>query len=143
MWDNTLIICISDHTLARYPKEAKQTDLNRNRIPLLLIGGVVKESRQIDKLCNQTDLAATILAQLNLPASGFTFSRNVLSPKYTYPFAVHCFNNGISFIDSTGITIYDLNSHTTIYSSAAEGEGERLMRAKAILQTTYSDFYNR
>lgn len=143
LWENTLIICISDHTLARYPKEARQTDLNRNRIPLLLIGGAVKESRQIDKLCNQTDLVATILAQLNLPANKFAFSRNVLSPEYTYPFAVHCFNNGISFIDSTGITIYDLNSHTTMYSSTAEGEVERLMRAKAILQTTYSDFYNR
>ena len=143
LWENTLVICISDHTLARYPTDAKETDIDRNRIPLLLIGGAVKESRRIDKLCNQTDLVATILAQLQLPVSDFTFSRNVLSPEYDYPFASHCFNNGISFIDSTGITIYNLDSQTTTHSAPAEGCEDRLRRAKAILQTTYSDFHSR
>lgn len=142
-WDNTLIICISDHTLARYPKDSEQTDINRNRIAFLLIGGAVKESMRIDKLCNQTDLAATILAQLQLPIDWFTFSRNILSPNYNYPFAYHCFNNGFSFIDSTGITLYDLDSHSITFSTPGNGNNERLMRAKAILQTTYSDFYTK
>ena len=142
-WDNTLIICISDHTLARYPKESKQSDINHNRIAFLLIGGAIKESKRIDKLCNQTDLAATILAQLELPIDKFTFSRNILSPNYDYPFAYHSFNNGISFIDSTGITLYDLDSHSITFSTPGDGNDDRLMRAKAILQTTYSDFYTK
>ena len=142
-WDNTLIICISDHTLARYPKDSKQTDWNRNHIPLLLTGGAVKESRRIDKLCNQTDLVATILAQMQLPADEFIFSRNILSPGYDYPFAYHCFNNGFTFIDSTGITIYDLDSHKATHSEPAGGAVERLKRGQAILQTTYTDFHNK
>lgn len=142
-WENTLIICISDHTLARYPKESKQSDINRNQIPMMFIGGAVKESRRIDRFCNQTDLVATILAQLDLPADEFVFSRNILSPGYIYPFAYNCFNNGFSFIDSTGITLYDLDSHNTIHNGQADGNDRRLERGKAILQTTYSDFYNK
>lgn len=142
-WDNTLIICISDHTLARYPKDSKQSDRNRNHIPLLLTGGAVKESRRIDKLCNQTDLVATILAQMQLHADEFIFSRNILSPGYDYQFAYHCFNNGFTFIDSTGITIYDLDSHKVTHSEPADGAEERLRRGQAILQTTYTDFHNK
>ena len=143
IWANTLIICISDHTLARYPKESSQTDRNRNHIPFLLAGGAVKEKKRIDKLCNQTDFVATLLAQMQLPADEFTFSRNILSPEYDYPFAYHCFNNGFSFIDSTGITIYNLDSHKVIHNEPAEGGEERLKRGKAILQTTYTDFFNK
>ena len=142
-WENTLIICISDHTLARYPKESKQSDINRNQIPMMFIGGAVKESRRIDSFCNQTDLVATILAQLDLPTDEFVFSRNILSPDYIYPFAYNCFNNGFSFIDSTGITLYDLDSHNTVHNGQADGYDRRLERGKAILQTTYSDFYNK
>ena len=142
-WENTLIICISDHTLARYPKESGQTDRNRNHIPLLFAGGSVKESRRIDRLCNQTDFVATLLAQLRLPTEEFTFSRNILSPEYDNPFAYHCFNNGFTFIDSTGMTIYNLDSHKAIHDEPADGGEERLKKGKAILQTTYTDFYNK
>jgi phosphoglycerol transferase MdoB-like AlkP superfamily enzyme len=142
-WENTLIICISDHTPARYPKESSQTDRNRNHIPFLLAGGAVKESGRIDRICNQTDFVATLLAQMQLPTDEFTFSRNILSPEYDYPFAYHCFNNGFTFIDSTGMTTYNLDSRKPIHDEPAEGGEERLSRGKAILQTTYTDFHNK
>ena len=142
-WGNTLIICISDHSVTGYPKGIKQTDKNRNRIPLLLLGGVIKEPKRIDSICNQTDLVGTILPQLGLSNAEFPFSRNVLGPKYKYPFAYHCFNNGISLIDNTGFSVFDLDSRNVIHSEPAKGGKLRTDRAKAILQTTYFDFYSK
>ena len=94
-------------------------------------------------LFNQSDLAATLLAQLQLPINEFRFSRNVLGKEYRYPFAYHCYNNGISLIDSTGFSVYDLNAGKEIMQQPSEGGTERIRRARAILQTTYEDFYNR
>ena len=45
-------------------------------IPLLWLGGAVKQPMQVDKIMNQTDLAATLLGQLGLEHTAFTFSRN-------------------------------------------------------------------
>lgn len=142
-WDNTLIICIPDHSVNGYPEGIEQTDKRRNHIPLLLLGGAIKEPRQIDRLCNQSDLPATILAQLQLPIEEFRFSRNVLSPSYSTPFAYHSYNNGISLIDESGFSVYDLNSGKEIIQEPTEDGEKRLMKMKAILQTTYTDFYNR
>ena len=143
IWKNTLVVCIPDHSVTGYPEGIKQTDRNRNRIPLLLLGGAVKETKRIDMLFNQSDLAATLLAQLQLPINEFRFSRNVLGKEYRYPFAYHCYNNGISLIDSTGFSVYDLNAGKEIMQQPSEGGTERIRRARAILQTTYEDFYNR
>ncbi len=143
VWDNTLVIFIADHTLARYPERREGDDAMRNKIPFLLTGGAIREARDIPILCNQSDLPATLLAQLELPIDDFTFSRNILSPTYTYPFAYHTFNNGFSYIDSTGYTLYDLDACVPVIEQPAMGAEERLQRAKAILQTTYKDFSKR
>lgn len=142
-WDNMLIVCIPDHGVAYYPPDADRTDRRRTHIPLLMIGGAIKEPKRIEKLCNQTDLAATLLAQMQLPTEEFKFSRNILSPSYSYPFAYHAYNNGIQFIDSTGFSLLDLDSGVALKEEPADTKHSRLNRAKAILQSTYHDYKNR
>ena len=107
----------------------------------MLLGGAVKEPKRVETICNQTDFVATLLAQLHLPAEQFKFSRNILSPGYTYPFAYHCYNNGISLIDSTGYSVYDLDGKREM-TEPTEGSEERIEKAKAILQSTYKDYTN-
>ena len=140
-WNNTLIICIADHCVTGYPAGIRQSNKERNHILFMMLGGAIKEAKRIDTICNQTDFVATLLAQLQLPCNEFKFSSNILSPQYTYPFAYHCYNNGISLIDSTGYSVYDLNGNieTTVSTPGSEN---RIKRAKAILQTTYNDFFN-
>lgn len=140
-WNNTLIICIADHCVTGYPAGIRQSDKERNHILFMMLGGAIKKAKRIDTICNQTDFVATLLAQLQLPCNEFKFSRNILSPQYTYPFAYHCYNNGISLMDSTGYSVYDLNGNieTTVSTPGSEN---RIKRAKAILQTTYNDFFN-
>ena len=142
-WDNMLVVCLPDHGVAYYPQDADRTDKRRTHIPLLMFGGAVKEPKRIDALCNQTDLAATLLAQLQLPTDEYKFSRNILSPAYKYPFAYHAYNNGIQFIDSTGFSLLDLDSGVALKEEPADPEHSRLNKAKAILQSTYQDYKNR
>ncbi len=139
-WENTLIVCLADHTATGYPKGIKQTDIERNRIPLLLLGGVIKEPKRISTICNQTDLPATILAQLELPIDKFKFSRNILSPSYNHPFAYHSYNNGISLIDTTGFSVYDLDADTPLLEAPDDTTHHRINMAKAILQASYRNY---
>ena len=101
-------------------------------------GGAVKAPRKITKLCNQTDLAATLLAQLQLSHDQYRWSRDVLSTSYRYPFAVHNYNNGFSLTDSTGFIAYDLDSYRLVTNESSQAA--RLERmGKAILQATTAD----
>ena len=135
-WDNLLIIFLPDHSIDYGPyTEALQV---RNKIPMVWAGGAVKAPRKITQLCNQTDLAATLLAQLRLPHDQFRWSRDVLSASYRYPFAVHNYNNGFSLADSTGFITYDLESQRLVTNESSQPE--RLERmGKAILQATTAD----
>ena len=135
-WDNLLIIFLPDHSIDYGPyTEALQV---RNKIPMVWAGGAVKAPRKITQLCNQTDLAATLLAQLRLPHDQFRWSRDVLSASYRYPFAVHNYNNGFSLADSTGFIAYDLESQRLVTNESSQPE--RLERmGKAILQATTAD----
>lgn len=139
-WDNTLVICIADHSIMGYPEGAKPTDRDRNHILFMLLGGAVRQPLRINSICNQSDLVATILAQMQLPIDEFRFSRNILSPEYSYPFAYSSFNNGITFIDSTGHSTLDLDSGRELLNEPEEGGRERIEKAKAILQSTYIDY---
>ena len=61
-----------------------------------------------------------------------------MSANYQRPFAMHCYNNGFSVVDSTSFTVFDLTSEKTIAGSNAKS----VALGKAILQTTSEDLKN-
>lgn len=136
-WKDLLIICLPDHGFY-YPREGLNTQPKFYHIPMLWLGGAVKKPMQVDKLMNQTDMAATLLGQLGIPHDEFTFSRNVLGSDYTYPFAFYSYNNGFAFCDSTGATVIDNTSGQTIYAYPDENIN-RVEKGQAILQSLYDD----
>jgi hypothetical protein len=101
---------------------------------MLWLGGAVKQPRRVEKICNQTDLAATLLGQMGIRHDDFTFSRDVMSRNYTYPFAIHTYNNGITMQDSTGFAVMDLNSERIVVNQATDAQ-QLIRRGMAILQT--------
>ena len=135
VWDNSLLIILPDHGI-NY-KDIDELHPLRNHVPMIWVGGAVKTPQRIEVICNQTDLPATLLGQLGLSHQEYTFSRDVLSSTYTKPFAIHTYNNGFSLVDSTGFTVYDLNSNKTI-----KGNGNVTI-GKAILQAASSDLKKR
>ena len=130
-WNNLLIVFMPDHSSDFNEYDEQHPD--RNRIPMIWTGGAVKEPKKLEMLCNQSDFAATLLGQMGLSHDDFTFSRDVTSNAYRYPFALHMFNNGISMTDSTGFMLYDLTAEQITVKTSPDAE--RMARtAKAILQ---------
>ncbi|MBR1469963.1 MAG: LTA synthase family protein [Prevotella sp.] len=133
-WDNLLIVLLPDHGINF--RDIDETHPERNHIPMLWLGGAVREPKVVGQFCNQTDFAATLLGQMNLRHDDFTFSRDVLSKNYQKPFGFHCFNNGFSVVDSTGFTVFDLTADKII---AGSNNNDAVRLGKAILQTSSED----
>ena len=134
-WKNTLIVILPDHGVT-WPADINEYDIRKYHIPLIWTGGAVRAPRVVTKLCNQTDVAATLLGQMGIDHSQFTFSRDVLSQTYTYPLAIHTWPEGYTFIDSTGTTIFDLNSKS-VSKVTPDPKGDRLRKVKAFMQKAY------
>ena len=141
VWEDLLIVCIPDHGFC-YPQGSVDRGGEYSKIPMLWLGGAVKQPMKVDKIMNQADMAATLLAQLGLDHSMFTFSRNVLGSDYTYPFAFHTSGNTFTFRDNTGVSAYDTKANTISYEEPSPSE-DRLKRGKAILQSVYDDLGKR
>lgn len=136
-WDRTLVILIADHGFM-YPRTIRHYEPARQRIPMLWVGGAVKEPAVVSAYASQIDLAATLLAQLDLDYSAFTFSKNLLNPD-SPKFAFYTFPNGFGLIDSTGVSMYDCDSDRPLLEDPAAGSEARLRKGKALLQTLYDD----
>ena len=135
-WENLLVILLPDHGIDY--KEVGAEDPRHDHIPMVWTGGAVKAPRRIKSVCNQTDLPATLLGQMNMSHADYRYSRDVMSSNYTHRVAVHTYNNGIIMVDSTGRAMFDLTSNRMI-----QGEGpdaERLIHiGKAVLQSAAKD----
>ena len=141
LWENLLVVCIPDHGFC-YPQGTTDRGGEFSHIPMLWLGGAVKQPMKIDQIMNQTDMAATLLGQLGLDHSMFPFSRNVLSNNYTYPFAFYSSGSVFAFRDSTGVSAYDIKAGQISYEEPADSE-KRLDKGKAILQSAYDDLGKR
>ena len=137
LWDNTLLVLLPDHSV-KYPDSVTDASLLRYHIPMIWSGGAVKAPRTIEHICNQSDLAATLLGQMGLPHDDFKFSRDVTSSSYTYPSASYTWSGGLAFIDSTGHSVLDLASGRLL-ADEPQPSALRMERGKAFLQTCYDD----
>ncbi len=141
LWQSTLIVITADHGI-NHGSIGQQQPLQKNHIPMLWLGGAVREPRTVDVICNQSDLAATLLAQLQLPHDDFRFSRDVLSATYRHPTAVNNYNNAQWIADSTGHLLYDFTARQYTVSQAAQPDS-LLSLSKAMLQLTTHDLLQR
>ena len=135
-WKNLLVIVVGDHGVNT---DLVSDDTRNSHQPLLLLGGAVRQPMKIDTIVSQTDIAATLLGQMGISHEDFLFSRDVLADTYTYPFALHTYNNAFMFRDATGVTHYDNVSQRVLDGP----DPKREETAKVILQTLYTDLSKR
>ncbi|MDX5435674.1 MAG: LTA synthase family protein, partial [Pontibacter sp.] len=79
-WQNTLVVIAADHGHPLPGQDANHAP-SKYKIPFILTGGALT-ARGITEpgIGSQTDIAATLLAQLHLPNQNFKWSRNLLAP---------------------------------------------------------------
>ncbi len=140
LWKNTLVVMLPDHGIVN--SGLNESNPLLNHIPMVWVGGAVKEARRIDDVCNQTDLPATLLGQMGIAHDDYTYSRDVLSKTYTKPFAIHTYDDGFTMIDSTSFVNYDFISNREV-KSYGPNKDKLIERAKAILQDATKDLSER
>lgn len=140
-WDNTLVIIIADHG-SRRPGNSESWEKDKYHIPMIWLGGALRVSDTvITSIGSQTDIAATLLSQLNISASDFKFSKNILTTEY-YPYAFFTFTDGFGFMKPDNLMIYNTVSNTyTNSQSSTDSFNEN--QGKAYLQSLYLDFYKK
>lgn len=145
-YKNTLFILVADHG-HRLPKGSTMAyDPAKYHIPLLFFGEVIKpeyRGKQISKLGNQTDIAATLLAQLNLPHQQFEWSKNLLNP-YTHDFAFFDWDNGFGYITPEQAVSYDNSGQKMIYIRNKQADksitNRTLLYGKAFMQQIFTTY---
>ncbi|MBQ9558635.1 MAG: LTA synthase family protein [Bacteroidaceae bacterium] len=133
VWDNLLVIVIPDHG---FLYEQTYDDSEFFHSPMLWLGGAIREPRRISTLMNQSDIAATLLAQIGLPHDEFPWSRNIMAPDYK-PFVYCNYPAGLFYKDATGETLYDLTAECPI-PVGEPVDSTRLCKALTILHASYS-----
>ena len=135
IWDSLLVVIVPDHGVT-FGNAHSSSVPDVARIPLIWVGGAVKEARDIDILMNQSDFVATLLAQMGIDSKELVFSRNVLAPTYPsrvpQPFAMHAYKNGLNLFTNDCISSYDCVSHTL-----TPADSNRQKFIEALLQKIY------
>lgn len=140
VWENTLLVFVADHAF-RYPYNVQNHDIDYHHIPLVWAGGAVRAPRVVDDYMSQTDLAATLLAQLHIPYDDFAFSKNLADPSREH-FGYYTFPDGFGYIDREGAAVYDCAAQSVLINRNDSGE-VRLNKGKAYLQKLYDDLASR
>lgn len=135
IWNNLLVVVTADHGY-----NLRQIDApDFPHIPFFILGGAIRTPMTVDNIMNQTDIAATLLAQLGSDYQEFKFSRNIMSNSFVYPFSFSTYNNGFNFRDSAGVTVYDNTSQMPLHGN----NNDHIRKGKILLQTIYKDLNDR
>lgn len=138
LYEETLIIIVADHG-HRMPLSSKNHDKEKFHIPMLWLGGAVAaRDTVISTLASQTDLAATLLTQLALPADHYKWSRDILGSE-TNAFVHYVFNNGFGHINKRGYQTYDHTGNRFI-DKDDKMNTEETQFSKAYMQLSFQDF---
>ena len=138
-WNNTLVIITADHG-HRLPGNREIQSKERFHIPLLLVGGVIKKDSIIHTVGSQTDIANTLLGQLDKPSPDFIFSKDLLGNRVN-PHAAFFFNNGFGLVMPDKLMVFDNTAKQFIKEENVTDQDKNI--AKAYQQKLYSDFNSR
>ncbi|MFD2785494.1 LTA synthase family protein [Hymenobacter rubripertinctus] len=143
-WPNTLVVLVADHGHPQ-PGDSPNHAPAKFQIPLLLTGGALApaaQGRQVLTYGSQTDVAATLLHQLNLPATNFPWSRDLLAPAppaWPGGAAFYCFTDGFGVATPAGTVTYDNVARRVIEQDSAVSR-RQLRFGQAYEQVSFGDF---
>lgn len=107
-YKNTLVLMLSDHG-HKQPKNRAAYDPELYHIPMLITGGALPDAlrgKVSTRIANQTDIAATLLAEMGWPANMFKWSRS-FTDTLTPAFASFVYNDGIGWINDSATWVFD------------------------------------
>ena len=139
LWENLLVVLVADHG-GRFPGGMSYEAPEKYKILMHLTGGAVSQDSIIESVVLQSNLATTLLHQMNIYDNHYKFCQDVFSQQYQ-PFAFYAFNNGIGLIENQAIQIYSNDQSKLIRK---EGQSQfSAQQIKALNDLILQDFYSR
>ncbi|MDA3906904.1 MAG: sulfatase-like hydrolase/transferase [Bacteroidales bacterium] len=144
-YKNTLFIIVADHSHNSYRNHDMQ-ESDYHKIPLLFYGEALKPEfhGKINKhMGYQPDLAATLLPQLNLDATEFPWSKNLLDSA-TSEFAYTAYEEGFTWLRPAGEISYEKRLNYYYVNTVPESQFDSISKeGKAFLQVLFQDYMDR
>lgn len=144
-YKNTLFILVADHSHNSYRNHAMQSSAY-HKIPLLFYGEVLKKEyrgRVVSHLGYQPDLAATLLPQLQLDASIFKYSKNLLDSASS-KFAYTAYEEGFCWLRPAGEISYEKRLNYYHVKNVKDSAIDSISKeGKAFLQVVFQDYMKR
>jgi len=144
-YKNTLFVFVADHGHRLPRDEFDIQDSRRYRIPLLFYGEVIKpefRGQKISKVGSQVDIASTIFRQMNINATEYTWSKDLLNPSVK-GHAFYAWDGGFGFVDQDKEALsFDNISKKVIYRAPEKLKNEAglLRYAQASMQTIFQKY---
>lgn len=142
-YKNTLFVFVSDHS-HNSPKKWQFNQKEYRHIPMLFFGDVIKpefRGMKYDSIASQTDLASTLLHQLNLESSQFRYSKNLFNP-YTTHSAYYAFDEGFGFVADEGSLAWHVDGRTEFEKYNSPGAEKKLKtEGQAFLQVLIHEYF--
>ncbi|RLD37804.1 MAG: hypothetical protein DRI74_05720 [Bacteroidetes bacterium] len=142
---NTLFIIVADHSHSSYRKYNMQQS-EYHKIPLMFYGPVLKPEFRGEintHLGYQPDLVATLLPQINLDASAFYWSKNLLDDS-TSQFAYTAYEEGFAWLRPTGQISYEKRFNYYYVNTVPKAQFDSINKeGKAFLQVLFQDYMDR
>ena len=141
-YKNTLFIFVADHGHAT-PTSQSPSFNKYNRIPLLFWGEPLKKEFrgiQINKLGSQSDIAATLIYQMNGDTSRYPWSKDLLNPN-SPEFAFHTITRGYGWVTPKGGMTYQMEMKAYIDNTFPKNaEKSEVKKGHAFLTQIYADY---
>lgn len=141
-YKNTLFIFVADHSHSSYD-QLPMSHIEYQKIPLLFYGEVIDTAlrgKTISHLGIQTDIASTLLNQLNMSDHAYPWSKNLLNPKAPQ-FAYSCYEEGLSWKRPIGFISYEKRFNHYHFKNAPKPMIDSLStEGKAFLQVLFQEY---
>lgn len=144
-YNKTLFIIVADHGHRLPLNKHDVFDPGRFRIPLLFFGNVIKNEyrgKRFNKIGSQTDIAATLLAQLNISSEKYNWSRDLLNT--SKEFAFFDWDNGFGIVTPEQSISFDNIGKNIIYrqNTGYSRNDSLLSMGKAYMQSVFQHYIN-
>ncbi|WP_152269379.1 LTA synthase family protein [Agriterribacter humi] len=143
-YKNTLFVLAADHG-HHLPRDRRFNEPARYHIPLLFFGEVLKEAyrgKKIAGIGSQTDIAPTLLKQLQIKDTTFKWGNDLFNPGRN-AFAFYTFDDGFAWLSAKDTLIFDNRAKRLMYPSeeiTSFHSDSLLTTGKAYMQVLYDAF---
>ncbi len=145
-FSNTLFVIIADHSHDS-PRNQRFPSAAFYHIPLLFYGGALKDEvrgKRDERRGSQTDIASTLLHQLNLPDTAYRWSKNLANP-YSNNFAFFTFDEGFGYTEGDKEVVWNKKSPKSGFNNGVTPQQQDSLYRKgaAMLQVLMKDFLSK